>query len=345
MTTVKRTARRDPATVMNNLFKDATENPSDTIIYARDSENPFIWWVLIRGTTSYYVGATSTFKITGPNGEFADAEFLFKLEMDSTEPQSKAPKFWPMTPNTVYKMGSRPCIGIGEYHQDQYLATLGPRGFSMEVANGLNSYPELGGGMHLIYGTTSTEEKKKISAESRVFNWQKTVSSASVKIGKYGDEKLVHEGGNRNVMEMMEIQYAKQLKKWLKTFKKSYKKDPGLAGRLVNELVRKNYERDPNYINDLRWNPDPNYDIASKTGLVDIIIEKFLSKPYPQLSAPISEILTANPAPDTATYNTSNPITDVIPKAEATVDESITKNEIVIVDAESINVALTISAE
>jgi hypothetical protein len=172
--------------------------------------------------------------IRGPNDEFCGAEFLVKMEMDKINPHTKPPKFWLKTPNGVYKIDERPCIGIGEYHSNDFLAGLGPRGFAYEVANGINSYPELGGGMHLVYGHYSADQMREFSRKSAKYNWEK----------------------HKDIMLMIKAQYDKNLSRWLKKYPDDYKK-PELAGKFRNEEVRRNAELSATYLEDLEWNPEP----------------------------------------------------------------------------------------
>ncbi len=277
MPVVKKTGRRDPLKTVNNLFKSAVANPTECVLYARDEDDAYTWWILVRGATKFPPGSPGTFKITGPDDEFYEAEFLFKMELHKVEPHAQPPKFYPMTPNCVYKVGTRPCIGIGEYHSDAFLATLGPDGFAREIANGINVYDHLGGGMHLIYGSTNAEQKKEVSQKSREFNWN-PAGERTVKISElYGDERLIV-NGNREIMKMMEIQHAKNVKSWLKSYARKSEKNPEMAGRIMNSIVRANFEKDPRYLNDLRWCPDPSYDYKEWTSLVDVVIMKFLLK-------------------------------------------------------------------
>jgi len=227
----KRTQKRDPAAILNNIWKDTVENPGGTIKFARDAENKFIWWVLICGIRNPKSETESG--IRGPKDEFIGAEFLVKMEMDKNDPHTKPPKFWLKTPNCVYKLDERPCIGIGEYHSDDFLAGLGPRGFAYEIANGINSYPELGGGLNLVYGKYSPDQMQECARNSAKYNWEH----------------------NREIMQIMKIQYDKNLSKWLKKYPDDYK-TPELAGKFRNEEVRRNAELSPTYLDELEWDPE-----------------------------------------------------------------------------------------
>lgn len=275
MPLVEKTGRRDPLTVSAGLFKAAVKNPTSHIIYAIDDQSVFTWWVLVRGFSKYPPGHPETFRLHGDDDEWENAEFLFKLGLDELEPHAKPPKFWPMTPNCVYKVGSRPCIGIGEYHKDDFLATLGPDGFAREIANGINMYKELGGGMHLIYGLSDVAEKKQTAMDSREFNWRQA-GVKETKYTKYGDERECVTG-NRNIMQMMEVQYASQVGKWLLSYARNHK-DKTLAGRIIDIEIRQMFEKDPRYLNDLRWCPDPSYNYRTWDSAVDVVIMKFLVK-------------------------------------------------------------------
>lgn len=265
---------RNAVTTVKNLYRSAVQSPAGFAIFSPDSHSPFTVWAVIRGKSSHYVGSESEIRLLGPNHEFVDAEFIVRIDMDENIPQGKAPMWYVCSENSVCEVDKHSCINIGAHHAENFMATLGIFGFVKAIHIAFDDYPELKGGLHLIYGSTNVEEKKAISKKSKTMNWKSGVRTETV---DHRGRKTVKYTGYKEVLQEIEKNYKRNVKQWLVTYRRDHE-DKSLQGRIKNDDVRRMFEQNMSYISDLRWCPDPNYDYSSWSSPVDKVIKKFLIK-------------------------------------------------------------------
>jgi len=150
----------DNTQTLINHYKKAIREPESNVIYTMSNTDPKLWYILIRN-------------VGGINDEYQDGEFLFSLEATDKFPFSP-PRFHALTPNGIYEKDQICCISIGQYHANQYPASMGMRGFAIDgLANGLINHKSLleSSGINLIRTTES--QKKVFAKQSRAFNWEK----------------------------------------------------------------------------------------------------------------------------------------------------------------------------
>ena len=153
------------ATIMKAQFKKATASADTYLKFMMSEEDLKTWYILISN-------------IDGDDGEFAGGEYLVRVVAPDDFPMNP-PSFYFMTPNGVYDVEKKVCISIGEYHKDQYRASLGMAGFASQLCSGLIGWRTLGSGINLI--ETTVKEKKKLAQESVEYNSQHAELVAMIK--------------------------------------------------------------------------------------------------------------------------------------------------------------------
>lgn len=142
--------------IMMAQFTKATREPEEFVKFSIDEADPQTWYIIVRN-------------LSGKEGELEGGEYLFKM-WAPTEFPFKPPKFTALTPNGVYEVEQSICISIGEYHSDQYQATLGMLGFAKELANGVMCWKDMGHGIGIIHMQNSVADKRKWAQDSRAYN-------------------------------------------------------------------------------------------------------------------------------------------------------------------------------
>lgn len=120
------------------------------------TDNPYVWYIKVRN-------------LWGVDGELQAGEYLFEVRAPE-DITAQPPKFTALTPNGIYDINQPVCISIGEYHANQWQATLGMPGFCNELANGMMSYPDLHHGIAIIQHQTTKADKRKLAEQSRAYN-------------------------------------------------------------------------------------------------------------------------------------------------------------------------------
>jgi ubiquitin-protein ligase len=151
-------------------YKKATKEPNQYVKFAiKSADEPHIWYILLNN-------------FAGNDEEFEGGEYLVRMEAPQPRPASKSgeqdrpgfpfepPHFYMLTHNGVYGVDKKVCISIGEFHADQYRATLGMSGFADNLVSGLIGWRELGGGIEIK--TTTAKEKAKLAKESVASNYE-----------------------------------------------------------------------------------------------------------------------------------------------------------------------------
>ena len=132
-------------------FKKATNAPHPYIKVAMSEGDVAKWYFLIHNIDEPYKGGEYLFEMTAPT------DFPFK-----------PPAFTCLTPNGFYDIGGRICISVGEFHSENYRATLGMMGFAEQVMAGLIDAKNMGHGIRLI--VTTDNQKKNYAAASVEYN-------------------------------------------------------------------------------------------------------------------------------------------------------------------------------
>lgn len=101
------------------------------------------------------------------NDELVGGEYLVRLNL--SELPYNPVKFTFLTPNGIYNINEKVCIHIGEYHSQNYVQTLGLRGFTNELANGMISYRNLTPGLNIV-ASKSEENIRRLARASRLYN-------------------------------------------------------------------------------------------------------------------------------------------------------------------------------
>jgi len=133
---------------------------------AKQVGSPYIKWAISENINVWYV---LLHNITGDEGEYVSGEYLCKLVLPADFPHHP-PEFYLMTPNGTYECNKKVCIHIGEFHANQYPATLGVCGFTDQLISGLIGWRHLNltEGIGLL--ATTVEAKKKYAADSKTYN-------------------------------------------------------------------------------------------------------------------------------------------------------------------------------
>lgn len=129
-------------------YKKATTAPHPYIKVAMSADDVAKWYFLIHNLDEPYKGG----------------EYLFEMRAPTDFP-FKPPTFICHTPNGFYDIGGPICISIGEFHSNNYRATLGMMGFAEQVMAGLIDAKNMGDGIRLI-NTTDTQKKKYATASN-----------------------------------------------------------------------------------------------------------------------------------------------------------------------------------
>lgn len=116
-------------------------------------------------------------RIRDLEGEWVGGEYLLEVEAPDEFP-FKAPKFLFLTPNGLYKHNEKVCISIGEYHNDNYPATMRIGMFiytligAMIVTHSQSKEDNIkvAGGYNIL--STPKEHKQLLAQQSKAFNTQ-----------------------------------------------------------------------------------------------------------------------------------------------------------------------------
>lgn len=143
-------------------FINATKDKNENVKFAMDESNINIWYVLLHGISSY-------------KGEFVDGEYLFRIHIPEGAGKEwlkggQPPRFIPLTPNGVYQINVRSCIGIGEYHKGSKVDSLGVGDFVTQLVSGMIAYHDLKGGVNLVHTDTDERGKQLLAKQSKNFN-------------------------------------------------------------------------------------------------------------------------------------------------------------------------------
>jgi len=106
--------------------------------------------------------------MSGPNNEFCDGEYLFKLIPPSDFPYAP-PSLTFLTPNGVYGLEGKICISTGEFHKQNFAATRGMTGFGTDVWTAMIQYPDLGGGIQIL-SDRNPHNIAKLAKRSKKYN-------------------------------------------------------------------------------------------------------------------------------------------------------------------------------
>lgn len=142
------------AAMMMRQFKKATVTDNEFVKFAIDPKDCNTWYLLLRG-------------FSGDDDEFVGGEYLVRMFAPPKFP-FEPPQFYFLTENGVYAPEVKVCINIGEYHKDDYRATLGMSGFADELVNGMIGWRSLKGGINLI--NTTIAQKRSLAQSSRAVN-------------------------------------------------------------------------------------------------------------------------------------------------------------------------------
>jgi len=137
-------------------FQKAIRDPEEMVKFTIDERDPQTWYIEVRN-------------LWGKEGELEGGRYLFKMWAPEDFP-FKPPKFTALTPNGVYEINQSICISIGEYHADQYMATLGMLGFAKELANGMTCWKDMGHGIGIVHMQNSIADKRKWCRDSGAYN-------------------------------------------------------------------------------------------------------------------------------------------------------------------------------
>lgn len=104
-----------------NQYRSAAKRLASGISVRCKDGNMFEWYVLIKDM----------------DGVFAGGQYLYKLVADKVKFPHAAPATYALTPNGVWMVGGRVCLGgnTSDYHSSEWSAALGMAG----VANNLQS--------------------------------------------------------------------------------------------------------------------------------------------------------------------------------------------------------------
>jgi ubiquitin-protein ligase len=145
--------------VLSAQYKNMLDEPYNHLLVVPDESDIRIWYFLVYGLDDAFKGG----------------EYIFKLTAPDDFPQ-KPPRFEFCTPNGVFEPGGPICISVGEFHATDmhgaygWRASLGMKGFAIQVVNGLICFDALGGGIRIVQSPIAT--KRKLAVESRHFNEQ-----------------------------------------------------------------------------------------------------------------------------------------------------------------------------
>lgn len=146
---------------MAGQFKKATSEADQYAKYLMDPDDVRVWYVLISG-------------MDGDDNEFIDGEFIVRVVApdgsNGKEPfPFSPPEFYFMTPTNIYDVEKKVCISIGEFHANDYRATLGMSGFVSNLISGMIGWKSLGHGINIV-NNNKVEPKIKASKDSKDYN-------------------------------------------------------------------------------------------------------------------------------------------------------------------------------
>jgi len=125
------------------------------------SDDMRVWYMLFTNVS----GDSDEFTYGDASAKFG--EYVIKMVAPDDFPYAP-PSFYSLTPNGVYQVGGKICISIGEFHSQDYRATLGMDGFVANVISGFIGWKTIGSGIRLI--ETTVAEKRELAQESRAYN-------------------------------------------------------------------------------------------------------------------------------------------------------------------------------
>jgi ubiquitin-protein ligase len=143
--------------VINAHFKKACKEPAEQLKFYLDPNNATVCYVLI-----HHVG--------GNEDEYMGGEYIVRMQFPANYP-FEPPQFYFMTPNGLYGVETKVCISIGEFHKDEYRATLGLIGFAKQLISGMIGWREMGSGISLMKPTNAS--LIKAAGESQGYNAEK----------------------------------------------------------------------------------------------------------------------------------------------------------------------------
>jgi ubiquitin-conjugating enzyme E2 J2 len=147
--------------VLSSQLRAYWKDPYPNFVVAPADHDIRVWYVLVGGLGAPFTGGEYLFKLTAPN-EFPH----------------QPPSFEFLTPNGVYEPGGRICISISEFHANDapgadgaggWRASLGMKGFAMQVVNGMICSEALGEGIRIV-AACPVEKKRRLAKESRAYN-------------------------------------------------------------------------------------------------------------------------------------------------------------------------------
>lgn len=143
--------------ILNAQFKKACKEPVEHIKFYMSPEDCKTWYVLL-----HHLG--------GDNNEYDGGEYLVRMQLPEDFPFSP-PSFYFMTHNGLYSYEKKVCISIGEYHKDEYRASLGVLGFTKNLISGMIGWKDMGAGINLL--KPKEQDLRKHATESVAFNREK----------------------------------------------------------------------------------------------------------------------------------------------------------------------------
>lgn len=179
--------------VLHAQFEKAVREPNPYIVFARHPEKINTWYIKLHN-------------FDGDHGEFKNGEFLFEMIAPNEFPM-KPPHFYALTDNGVYKAGldeegkrAKICISIGEFHADNYPATLGMAGFAEQLLSGLIGWRSLGSGINVfVFDGMTINQKEKKTHEIK-------------KISEMSKEKNLK--NYEDILKLLDESYEEYSKKW-----------------------------------------------------------------------------------------------------------------------------------
>lgn len=142
--------------IMMAQFKKAVAEPNEHIQFVMSDDNACVWYIRLRN-------------FAGNDDEFIGGEYDCRMVAPTDFPFNP-PSFYFLTHNGLYEIETKVCISIGEYHKDEYRATLGMAGFASQLVSGLIGWKEMGGGINII--KTTAVKKKELALASRAKNME-----------------------------------------------------------------------------------------------------------------------------------------------------------------------------
>lgn len=135
-------------------YKKAIREPSEHLKFHMCEDDVMKWYIILHN-------------FAGDDGEYTGGEYLVRVELPKDFPFNP-PSFYFMTPNGLYGLETKVCVSIGEYHKENYRATLGVDGFCKQLVSGLIGWRDLGNGINIKH--TSAPAKAQLARESHEYN-------------------------------------------------------------------------------------------------------------------------------------------------------------------------------